>query len=63
MTAQILDFEEQLALRLPPLRLGELHRVGSRIRLHADCVLTPSAAELLAKNLIELARQAREASR
>lgn len=55
--ARVIDFETALAARLPAFRLGTLELDGSRIKLVADCRLTPSAARTLAAQLLVMAEQ------
>lgn len=60
--AAVIDFETALAARLPPLRLGALEVEAGRVKLVADCRLTPGACRTLAAQLLVMAEQI-EASR
>lgn len=55
MSARIIDFELALAARLPPLRFGTLEVESKRVKLVADCRLTPAAARTIAAQLLVLA--------
>lgn len=57
MTATISDLEEFKASKLQPFRLGTLEIESGRIKLVADCRLTPGAARTMAAQLLVMAAQ------
>ena len=55
--AKVFSFEAELSRRLPPFRLGTLEVESGRVKLVADCRLTPGACRTLAAQLLVLAEQ------